>query len=338
MRKNISLKDIAQKVGVSTALVSYVLNDKKTGRISKEIAAKIKATAIELNYRTNHIARSLKTNKTFTIGLVVADISNPFFSTLARIIEDKAESKGYSVLFGSSDESAEKSMKLSNLLLNHQVDGLIISPSDKGEAQIDYLQNIEIPFVLIDRYFINKRTNYIAIDNFKASYSITQHLLATERKRIGFVTFKSSLITITERKRGYLSALSEGGVQLDDRWIREVAINNSKVEVEQALDEMLQPEEQIDAVLFTTNTLSTHALKYLNTLPIEIPSDLAIASFDASDASDLFYAPVTHMKQPLQQMASMATDLLFEMMENKDLIKQINLEAELVVRKSTAKD
>src|SRR5262245_54094790 len=98
MKKKISLKDIAQKVGVSTALVSYVLNDQKNGRISKEMCLKIKEAARELNYRTNQIARSLKTNKTMTLGLIVADISNPFFSGLARIIEDEADKRNYTVI------------------------------------------------------------------------------------------------------------------------------------------------------------------------------------------------------------------------------------------------
>src|ERR1700694_607987 len=101
MKKKPSLKDIAQKLGVSTALVSYVLNNKKEGRIGKEISQKIREVAGQLNYRTNQIAKSLKTNKTLTIGLIVADISNPFFSGLARIIEDEAEKYNYTVIFGS---------------------------------------------------------------------------------------------------------------------------------------------------------------------------------------------------------------------------------------------
>jgi LacI family transcriptional regulator len=108
MKKKISLKDIAKKVGVSTALVSYVLNNQKTGRIRKEVALKIKETAKELNYRPNQIAKSLKLNKSFTIGVIVADISNPFFSNLARIIEDEAYKNNYTVIFGSADENAAR--------------------------------------------------------------------------------------------------------------------------------------------------------------------------------------------------------------------------------------
>src|SRR5690349_17547308 len=130
MRKKTSLKDIAQTVGVSTALVSYVLNNQKEGRISKAVAQKIRDTAKLLNYTTNQIARSLKTNKTFTIGLIVSDISNPFSSGLARIIEDEAEKHHYTVIFASSDEQAERSSRLVNVLLNRQVDGFILAPAE----------------------------------------------------------------------------------------------------------------------------------------------------------------------------------------------------------------
>src|SRR2546423_9040838 len=148
MRKKTSLKDIAERVGVSTALVSYVLNNQKEGRISKTVAQKIRDTAKQLNYSTNQIAKSLKTNKTYTIGLIVSDISNPFSSSLARIIEDEAEKNNYTVIFGSSDESAERSWKLINVLLNRQVDGFIIASAENAESQIVYLKENEIPFVL----------------------------------------------------------------------------------------------------------------------------------------------------------------------------------------------
>src|SRR6476469_3766675 len=139
MKKKVSLKDIAQKVGVSIALVSYVLNNKKQGRISEEISKKIRDTAQKLNYRTNQIAKSLKTNKTNTIGLIVADISNPFYSALARIIEDEAEKYNYTVIFGSSDENLKKSEKLIDIFLNRQVDGLIYAASENSEAQLEDL-------------------------------------------------------------------------------------------------------------------------------------------------------------------------------------------------------
>ena len=123
MEKRVLLKDIAAKVGVSIALVSYVLNNKE-GRVGPKMAEKIRKTAAEMNYLPNLVAKSLQSGKTHTIGLLVADISNAFFSRIARIIELEAEKLGYTVIFGSTDESADKSKLLIEAFLNRQVDGL----------------------------------------------------------------------------------------------------------------------------------------------------------------------------------------------------------------------
>ena len=224
MKKKVCLKDIAQKVGVSIALVSYVLNNQKLSRINKDVAQKIKDVAKELNYRTNQIARSLKTNKTFTIGLIVADISNPFFSGLARIIEDEAEKNNYTVIFGSSDEKAEKSLKLINVLVNRQVDGFIIAPAENTASQILYLQENEIPFVLVDRYYPDIKASHVAIDNYKASYTAVSHVINNDRKRIGMITYDTTMFHLQERKKGYIDALKEKGLPFKKNWLKQINI------------------------------------------------------------------------------------------------------------------
>ena len=186
---------------MSTALVSYILNNQKTDRINKETAKRIKEIALKLNYRGNFIAKSLKTRKTFILGLVVADISNPFFSSLARIIEDEAEKHGYTVIIGSSDENVERSKKLIDVLLDHQVDGFIIAPTEGSEPQIIQLQKTKIPFVLVDRIFPRLKTSYVIIDNYQAAYKATSHIIKTGRNRIGLITFKTRLGNLTERKK-----------------------------------------------------------------------------------------------------------------------------------------
>ncbi len=338
MKKKTSLKDIAEKVGVSTALVSYVLNNKKEGRISKQIAEKIKDAAKELNYKTNQIARSLKTNKTYTIGLVVADIANAFSSNLARIIEDEAAKNNYTVLFGSSDENAQKSDKLINVLLDRQVDGLIIAPVEDTAAQIIQLQENEVPFVLIDRYFPDIKTNYVAMDNYKAAYTAVSHLIKSGNQRIGLVTFKTSLFNIEERKRGYLSALKDNKLSFKKSWIKEVSITDPQEEVKETINQLLSMPQPVDAILFSSNLLSTYALKHLNTLPVKVPADLNIVTIDQSDASEIFYAPLTYIRQPMQEMGQLATKILLESISKNNRITQVNLEAELVIGKSTSKN
>ena len=329
MEKRISLKDIAKKVGVSTALVSYVLNNKKENRISKEIAQKIRETAQKLNYRPNQIAKSLKTNRTFTIGLIVADIANAFFSTLARIIEDEAEKNNYTVIFGSSDEMAERSQKLIDVLLDRQVDGLIVAPAENSEEQIRVLQERGIPLVLIDRFFPSLDVNYVGVNNYEAAYQCAVHLLKTGRRRIGILGFKTNLLHLQDRKKGFLQAMADGGEPVAERLVREVALDATREEVEESLQQLLSGPEPVDALFFASNKLSTLGLKYINRLPIRVPNDLALCSFDQSDATELFYAPLTHIRQPLQEMGKQAVQLLLQSMTKGAKTTQLHLPAEL---------
>jgi LacI family transcriptional regulator len=329
MKKNVSLKDIAEKVGVSTALVSYVLNNKLKDRINKDVAAKIRQVAEDLNYRPNQIARSLKAQKTFTIGLIVADISNPFSSQIARIIEDEAKHYGYSVIFGSSDESAENTSELIKLLLDRQVDGLIIALPDHTEEQVQYLKKINVPFVLIDRYYPTIKTNSVSINNFSAAQKAIQHLLDNGNKRIGIVAYKTSLFHLNERIRGAVDLLANNAL------IGEVGINSINDDVNAAIDGFLAGPNPVDAIFFTSNLLAVSGLKYINSLGIKIPEQLSIVAFDETDAFELFYVPISYVKQPMVELGNESIKLLLKTIENKESTESIELDAELVIRKSS---
>ncbi len=332
--KRVSLKDIAQKVGVSTALVSYVLNNKKEGRINKDVAQKIKDTAKELNYRTNLLARGLKINKTYTIGLIVADIASPFSSGMARIIEDEAEKLNYTVIFGSSDENAQKFGKLVDTFLNRQVDGLIIAPPENAENEIFRLQQQGLPFVLFDRYFPAITANYVALDNYTASYNAVKYMIERGCKRPAIVTYNSSLFHMQERIRGYLAALKLNGIEPNKNWIKKVNILNPKAAIEKAVQELLEQKEPVDAILFGSNTITIHGVKYINTLPLKVPKDVSIISFDETESLDLFYAPITYIRQPMREMGQLTTKILLDCLCKNNKICQVNMQAELVVRAS----
>ena len=338
MGRKPSLKDIAKEVGVSTALVSYVLNNLKEGRISKEIAQKIREVAQRLNYRPNQIAKSLKTNKTYTIGLIVADISNPFSSTLARIVEDEASKFNYTVIIGSSDENQQKSARVIDTLLNRQVDGLILSPPADSEALMLELQKQDIPFVLLDRYFPTVKTNYVALNNHAAALMATEHLIESGCERIGMINYKTSLFHLQERKRGYLTALKKHEVPFRKSWLKLVDIANDKYEIEKAVKELLNPDEPVDGLVFSSNIIAAYGLKLINTLPVRVPDDLAIVSFDETEALDLFYAPLTYIKQPLREMGAMATKILLENIGSNNRITEVVMEPELVVRASSIRN
>ncbi len=174
---------------------------RKEKRVGAEVVRKIREAAEELNYQPNQIARSLRMKSTKTIGLVVADIANPFFGHLARIIENEANNFGYTVIFGSSDEDDFKSESVINTLLNRQVDGFIIVPTEGSREQIRSLVKKKVPLVLIDRYFSELNTNHVVLDNFQATYEATSHLIKEGYIDIAMVAYKNSLIHMKERIR-----------------------------------------------------------------------------------------------------------------------------------------
>ncbi|WP_243345706.1 LacI family DNA-binding transcriptional regulator [Parabacteroides sp. FAFU027] len=329
MKKKVSLKDIAAHVGVSTALVSYVLNNKKEGRISKEVTAKIKQAAIDLNYQPNQIARSLKAQKTLTIGLIVADIANPYSSQIARIIEDEAQRHGYTVIFGSSDESGSKTQDLIMLLMNRQVDGFIIAFPERCEEQVNYLKRVGVPFVMIDRYFPEITANCVTIDNYRAAAKAVQHLIDNGRKRIGVVSYATTLHHLNERQRGAVELMN------DPSLVGEVRIDHVAEDVTAAVTRFLSQPEPVDAIFFTTNLLTISGLKSLNERKIRIPDEVAVVGFDETDAFDLFYAPVTYVRQPMTELGSEAVKLLLNAIENPDSYESVILDTELIIRQSS---
>ena len=329
------MKDIAAQAGVSIALVSYVLNNKKEGRINKDIALKIREIARQLNYRTNQIAKSLKTSKTNTIGLIVADISNNFSSNLARIIEDEADKFGYTVIFGSSDENEKKFSKLLDTLLNRQVDGLIMAPPIHSEKEIKELIRQQIPFVLIDRFYPEINTNYVALDNFSAAYQGTKHLIDNGRSRIGMITYGTSLHHLEERKRGYAAALKDNQIPFRKARLKEVDILTKKEDIENAIDTLLASPISIDALFFGSNSIALHGLKYVNSLAIRVPDDIAIISFDETEALDLFYAPLTFIRQPLPEMGESAVRILIDNINQNNKVKQVVMDGQLIVKASS---
>lgn len=332
--KRISIKDVALKAGVSIASVSYVLNNKIDSRIPQETIDKVKHAAEELNYRPNNIAKSLKTQRTHIIGLVVADIANPYFSQLARIIEDEANKLGYTLLIGSSDENAEKFEALINMFADRQADGLIIAPVENSEKCLLKLQKQKIPFVLIDRYLSGVEADSIQINNYDISQKVTEHLINGGYKNILLVAYKTELQHLLQRTHAFLNTLEKHQIQnsqvlLADKDYIDRDINTG-------LENMLQNAVKPDAIFFTSNKLAVSGLKKLTQLGINIPQDIAVAAFDETEAYELFPVPLTYVKQPLSAIGTTAVKMLNEKINIKNLpLQNVTLHAELHIGQST---
>jgi LacI family transcriptional regulator len=333
--KKVLLKDIANHVGVSTALVSYVLNGQAAEKqVSKENAARILAAAEELNYRPNQIAKSLKTQKTHTIGLVVADINYRFSSGITSAIEAEAKKKNFTVIFGSSNENAEKFDELVNVLINRQVDGLILVPTENSEQAILKLQRSGIPFVLVDRNFPNILANSILIDNYKAAYNSTCYLIKQGHSQIAFVNYQSTMFHLNERNRGYQDALNDNGIKPDEHLVKLIRPNHFKADIDKGIHHLVGKGRNCDAVFFATDRLAIAGLQEINRLKVKVPDDISVFSFDEAEAFDLFYCPISHARQPLEKMGKLAVNALLDLVNKNKIINQVYLESDFVYGKS----
>jgi LacI family transcriptional regulator len=334
MSKRVSLKDIAARVGVSTALVSYVVNGlEKEKRVGPEIVKKIREVALELNYKPNQIARSLRKGSTNTIGLIVADIANPFFGQLARIIEDEAGRYNYTVIIGSSDENCTKSASLIDTFMDRQVDGFIIVPSENCNPEIEMLVKKEVPVVLVDRFLPGVEASYIVLDNFRATYAAVNHFVAKGYERVAFIAYQSSLIHMQERIRGYRQAMSDN--HLDDAiQVKELSYSCVKKDMDKAVDELLAAEQKPDALLFATNALSISGLYSIKNHDIKVPDQMAVIGFDGNEAFDFFYSPLTYIEQPIDVMGKESVRVLMDQIKVFGRPTKVELPHRLVEGKS----
>ena len=265
-----------------------------------------------------------------TIGLVLADIVNPFSAQIARFIQDKAQALGYTVIIGNSDENAGKTRELIELLLNRQVDGLIIAFPENTATQITDLNRTGVPFVLLDRYFPSVPSSYICIDNYAAAAEAVKHLKENGNERIGIITYETSLFHLNQRLIGALDQLE------DKSFVGHVSIDHTYEDVCAALESFLAHDPLIDAIFFTSNLLTISGLKYLNQQGVRIPEQLAVLGFDKTDAFELFYTSISYVRQPVKKMGEMAVELLVQKIENDTYLeKHIVLDPELIIKNSS---
>jgi len=338
--KKTSLNDIAQQLGVSKTLVSLVLNGKaREHRISAEVCKRVEKLAKELNYKPNQIAKGLRTGQTNTIGLMIADIANPFFGKLGREIEKEAASHGYRVIFCSSDENAENSREQIELLQQGQVDGFIIAPPAGSENQILSLKKNRTPFVLIDRHFPDIETNYIVVDNVQASYEAVTHLINKGYRKIACVTLNVHLNNMNQRVLGYKQALIDNNIPVDEELIKMMPFSHEKNDVVFAVKQLFEENNRkANAVFFATSKLGIMGIETIHSLGLTIPDDVAVVSFDDPDAYKISQPPISAIAQPLQEIGRESIKVLLALMNNNKAnteVQKIVLKSKFIPRKSS---
>ncbi|OGB67149.1 MAG: hypothetical protein A2Y94_11775 [Caldithrix sp. RBG_13_44_9] len=331
----VTLRDIARKAGISTSTASRVLNGKtEKYRISQKTQILVQKAAQQLAYRPNQLARGLRLKKTHTIGLVLPDISNPFFAYVARIIQIHAFQAGYSLFVCNTDENQVTEIKQIELLLSYKLDGLIIMPVGVKYEHILRLVQEHLPFVLIDRSFDEIDANSVVVDNYSGAYKAVEHLIENGHHRIAIIQGLPDTYTNTARVKGYRDALSHYHIPVDPDLIvgNDFRQENGYIETK-----LLLKLETPPTALFTTSDLITlGALQAIYEEHINVPKDISLVAFDDVDFAPYLLAPLSAVQQPKELMGEIAVKLLINDMRSKGKFdkKRIVLEPKLMIRKS----
>ena len=338
--KRISLDQVARKLGVSKTLVSLVLNGKgDLHGISKKTQERVIRESRELNYQPNVIAKGLRTGRSNVIGLVVADIGNPFYSKIARRVEDMMRKEQYHLLVCSSEEDPEDEKQSIDFLVQSQrVSGLIIATTLKERKYFQSLQKSGLPFVLIDRHLEGLDCDRVTVSNYEGAFEATEHLIKTGYKKIGFLSITPShLSSVNDRKRGYREALRKHRIPFSDDMMQEVEFEKVDQVMPDIVRKIIQPPNALEAVITANNSLAVQLLETVQEKGLRIPQDLALISFDDIDLFRLSYPPVTAVAQPVEEIGTEAVKILFERIKNtkrKTKTRSVILPTKLVIRKS----
>lgn len=336
--KKVSINDIAKEVCVSKTLVSFVLNGRgKEKGISPVTEKKVLLAAKKFNYKPNHFARGLRLGKTQTIGLIVADISNKFYAKIASQIEKVASQNNYNLIISSSDENPEKELALINMLRDRQVDGLIISTTQKSTTIFSQLTKEKYPFVLIDRNIPSVKSNFVGCENYKGAFEATTHMINNGYEKIALLKISPEHIsTIKDRELGFRSALKSNGLRTNNKLIRTIDVKNIKTSVREVLQQIMLSPLSTDAIFSLNNNITVACLEYFNEVKLRIPEDVALISFDDIEMFRFSNPAITSVSQPVEAIGESAVKLLLNELNELNQDKtQVVFPVELIKRRSS---
>ncbi|WP_395737718.1 LacI family DNA-binding transcriptional regulator [Prosthecobacter sp.] len=304
-----NLKSLAQHLGISASTVSRVMAGRGDEfRIAKETQKHILDEAAAMGVRPDELARSLRLQSTRTLGLVIPDISNPFFATLARAVERRARAQGYTVLLADSQETAEVEAECIRTLLDRRIDGLILAPVGGDSAHLQPLIASKLPLTQVDRVFTALKTAAVVADNFSAAREAVARLAKLGHRRIACLQGREDSSVIAERVRGYRAGLSEAGLRFEPKLL--AGGEHSQVIAREHTLHLLGLRPRPTAVLALSNQLALGALEAVRELGLAIPDDLSLIAFDEQPWAALLSPPLTTLAQPVEDMGTMAVDSL----------------------------
>lgn len=337
-----TIKDIAKKTNLSISSVSIILNN-RASRIPKSTRDMVIKTAKEMNYRPNQAAIALVTKRTKTLGLIVPDIRNSFFSSLAKGIEDQSRSSGWTVILCNSNDSHERDLEYIKMLAGKGVDGIIYCMSadsnlENFKEKYSLIERYNINFLMIDRYLDFPddfpKIDIVSLNHFNGGYSAAAHLIELGHEKIACITGPHYLSESTERLRGYKRALKDNKIEYNKDLIIE---SNYQMEGgELAVDKLIG--KDFTAVFAFNDMMAYGAIKALKANNLSIPKDVSIIGYDDIYLSEMLEVPLTSINQPVEEMGINATKHFINKIDKINKIEKIDtLAPSLVIRKSTAR-
>lgn len=327
--KKVSLKDIADSLGVSKALVSLVLNGKGDERgINKNTQERVRVKAKELNYVPNQYARGLRVGRTDTIGVIVPDISNAFYGKLCKAIEQEAYRKGFNLIISNTYEDVQKEKKLITDLINRNIDGLILASSFDNKNELQGLKDNDVPLVLVDRVFEELDIDSVAVSNKEGAEKAVEFLYGLGVKNpVCFSISPVYISSISERIKGYLSAVKD----VDKAKLFQIPHDRIQEGVNLALSELRGTD--VDGIFCVNNSIAKAILKASSTQN-DLFEHVKIVSFDDIEIFDLVNPKISSIAQPIDEIGTSAVSMLIDRMENKEThtIEKRILETTLIER------
>lgn len=327
-----TIYDVAREAGVSIATVSKVINDK--GKISQERRKEIFAIIKRLQYQPSVIASALTGKHTYTLGLLIPDIANPFFAEVARAVENRGEQLGYSVIICSTDNKDDRIERYVSVLKQKRVDGIMIGTGMENTDILKHLCSV-MPVVVIGREVPEVTVHTVVSDDWDGGAAAAAHLLQLGHRRMAILSENVMISSNRERIRGFKQTLEEAGAWLSDDDVK--TCNYRMEDGKRRAAELLGRHDRPTALFCCNDLLAVGALQAAKEAAIDVPSELSIVSFDNTILASVTDPPLTSIAQPMEQLGAIAVDLLLKEFQEQQAVKErIALRTELIIRHSTA--
>jgi LacI family transcriptional regulator len=328
-----TLQDVADRAGVAPITVSRVINN--SGYVSDTTRRRVEHAIVELEYVPNVLARSLRSRQTNTLALVLTDIANPFWTTVARGVEDAASAAGFNVIFCNTDESEDAQDQYLRMLLQKQVDGVLLVPARSKPDSVLFIQKQDTPVVVLDRRVPGAQVDGVRCDSEEGAYRLVYLLLSLGHRRIAMLSGPKDVSTAVDRVAGYRRGLTEAGVAIDDLLILygEFTQASGFEMARRAMALLPRP----TALFAANNFIATGAIRALRKMNLYVPDDVALVSFDDFPPTLLIDPFMTVANQPAYEMGRRATELLLARLdgEESEAPQEIILPTEIIVRRSS---